>query len=1033
MEESVLAFWNERGIFQKSVDARSGQAEYVFYDGPPFATGLPHFGHFVPGTIKDVIPRYQTMKGRRVERRFGWDCHGLPVEYEIEKELGISGRAEIEAYGVGAFNDKCRSIVLRYTGEWERIVSRMGRWVDFRNDYKTMDPDYMESIWWVFRQLWDQGLVYEGYYILPYSWKLATPLSNFEVNLGGYREVDDPAVTVRFQLKDPTTLGASSTDKVSFLAWTTTPWTLPSNLGLALGPEVSYVRIADGEEQFILARERLGHYYKDPADCTVLAEYSGRDLAGVRYVPVFPYFAEIEAQDAFQTWTADYVTTEDGTGIVHIAPGFGEDDYQILKDSDVPILVPIDDDCRFTAEVPDFQGQFVKDADKPIIAWLREQGLLVRRENYRHPYPFDYRTNTPLIYRAVSSWFVDVDKIKDRMLAHNSTINWIPDHLRDGRFGKWLEGARAWAISRNRYWGNPLPIWRNESGYTEVISSREELEAKVGHPVPDLHKQYVDELTWEASDGSGTMRRVPQVLDCWFESGAMPFAQAHYPFANRERFDANFPADFIAEGLDQTRGWFYTLTIIASALRDCPAFRNVIVNGLVLAEDGRKMSKSLRNYTDPVEIINTYGADALRLFLMNSSVVKAEDLKYSDDGVRDVLKQVIIPLWNAYSFYVTYANIDGIQPDDPPAQLMNPLDRWILSAAQTLVAEVEAQLDAYEMQKAIGAIVRFIEQLNNWYIRRSRRRFWKSESDSDKREAYATLRSVLMTLVTVAAPFMPFTTEAIYRNLRREDQPESVHLVDWPEVQQSRRVPDLEARMDHAQTAVSLGRALRSTQNLKVRQPLRAVHLVTRDADQRRSLREMEDLIRDELNVKDVIFRGNEEELVEYRAKANYRVLGRKLGKAMPEAAARISEFSPAEIQTLLDGNTLSLEIGGENLELTSDEVLVERDEKDGLKVLNEGALTVALDPEIGEELRDEGLVRDLIRAIQQLRKDTGLEVTDRVVIGIQGPQRIIHAVESHREFLMDETLCVRLDYSAEGGGEVMVDGEPVQISVSRK
>ena len=1017
LEEEILAFWEKNRIFQRSIDQRDGSDEFVFYDGPPFATGLPHYGHIVAGTIKDIIPRYQAMKGRKVDRRFGWDCHGLPVEYEMEKELGISGKTQIEEYGVAEFNEACRGIVLRYTSEWRTVVNRLGRWVDFDNDYKTMDLNYMESIWWVFKQLWEKGYVYEGYYILPYSPALATPLSNFEVNLGGYHEVNDPAITVRFAVTgEPDTY---------ILAWTTTPWTLPSNLGLALGPDIDYVKIKDGEDHYILGKDRLSAYYKDESEYELVWTKKGGALAGMAYEPLFPYFAELQEQGAFRTHAADYVTTEDGTGIVHIAPGFGEDDYQVLKDSGLPVPVPIDPECRFTHEVPDFEGLFVKDADKPIIARLREEGKLVRRDNYLHPYPFCYRTHKPLIYRAVSSWFVDIEKVKASMVAANKTIRWVPDHLRDGRFGKWLEGARDWAISRNRYWGNPIPVWRCDgSDYIECIGSREELEAKTGRKVTDLHKHFVDEMTWPSPDGKGTMRRVPEVLDCWFESGAMPYAQNHYPFEHREWFDDHYPADFIAEGLDQTRGWFYTLTVLAAALFDKPAFQNVIVNGIVLAEDGKKMSKSQRNFTDPMDVVNEFGADALRLALMHSSVVKAEDLKYSDDSVREVLKSIIIPLWNAYSFFVTYANIDGAFPSGAPRDPENPLDRWILSEAERLVEQVTAELDAYDLQRAIDPVVNFIDLLNNWYIRRSRRRFWRSENDNDKAQAYATLYSVLLKLVTVAAPFIPFVTEAIYRNLRPDAAPESVHLLDYPVTDQRRRDFDLEAKMATTRRAVSMGRAIRSMHNLKTRQPLRAIHLVTRDAEEKKILREMENIVREELNVKEVIFRENEEDLVEYVAKANFRKLGRELGKGVQEAARKIEELSGREIQSLLEGTTLSMDMEGRVLDLTQEDVIIQRNEKENLKILNEGSLTVALDPEITADLRQEGLVRDLIRQVQNLRKDEGLDVADRIRLHLSGDGELRAAVESFEEHLMSETLAVSVSWETDAPGAVLAMGE---------
>jgi len=1012
LEESVLGFWEENDVFKRSIENRKGNEEFVFYDGPPFATGLPHFGHFVPGTIKDIIPRYQAMKGKYVDRRFGWDCHGLPVEYEMEKELGISGRAEIEEYGVGKFNEACRSIVLRYTSQWRQIVTRMGRWVDFDNDYKTMDPGFMESIWWVFRQLWDEGLVYEGYYILPYSPGLATPLSNFEVNLGGYWEVTDPAITMKFKVREDAEQPVDFPQNTYLLAWTTTPWTLPSNLGITFGPEVTYAVVKDGDEHYVLAEERLGSYYKSESEYEIVKRFQGSELEGVKYEPLFPYFEHLKEEGAFRTFVADYVTTEEGTGVVHTAPGFGEEDYEVMQGTGIPVIVPIDADAKFTSEVSDFEGMFVKDADKEIIKKLKAEGKLVKRENYLHAYPHCYRTNKPLIYRAISSWFVDIQKIKDKMLAANNRIHWVPDHIKTGRFGKWLEGAKDWAISRNRYWGNPIPIWKSDgSDYTECIGSREELERKSGKKVPDLHKHYVDEITWPAPDGSGTMRRIPEVLDCWFESGSMPYAQNHYPFENKEFVERNFPADFICEGLDQTRGWFYTLTVLAAALFDSPAFKNCVVNGLVLAEDGKKMSKSQRNYTDPVDIIKRFGADALRLFLMNSAVVRGEDLKYSDDGVKEVLKNVIIPLWNSYSFFVTYANIDGVQPNGAPKNPGNPLDQWILSESLRLIEKVTASLDDYDLQKAIEPIVAFIDNLNNWYIRRSRRRFWRSENDADKQEAYGTLYEVLMTLVKVAAPFIPFVTEAVYRNLRTESDVDSVHLCDYPVANPARRDPELEWKMGTVQQTVRMGRAIRRMHDLKIRQPLSGIHLVTRNQDERKVLREMEDIIRDELNVKEVIFRENEEELVEFQAKPNYRVLGRELGKDMKKAEEKIGALSAQEIQSLIEGTTLNIDLGTRTLDLTEDSVQIQRFEKENLKVLNEGSLTVALDPELSDGLVKEGLVRDLIRAVQNLRKDSGLDVTDRVVLYLDATNNLAQAVREFEDYLMSETLALSVKW----------------------
>ena len=699
MEQDTLAFWEQNNTFEKSKENRKGAPEFIFYDGPPFATGLPHYGHLLAGTIKDVVPRYQTMRGKFCERGFGWDCHGLPVEYEMEKMLNLSGKREIETYGIDKFNEACRGIVLRYTKEWEQIVKRMGRWVDFKNGYRTMDRDYMESIWWVFKQLWDQGLIYEGHKILPYCSRCATPLSNFEANQG-YMEVDDPAITIRFKI--------DGQENAYFLAWTTTPWTLPSNMALASGPDIDYVKVNDNGTFYILAESRLGAYYKKDVP-PVVERCKGKDLAGMSYEPLFPYFTGKKAEGAFRMINADYVSTEDGTGIVHIAPGFGEDDAIAGKANGIPEVCPLDEECKFTKEIPDYAGLYVKDADKEIIKRLKDEGKLVHRGTIKHNYPHCWRDDSPLIYKAISTWFVRIDRIKEKMLNSNAQMSWVPEHIKEGRFGKWLENARDWAISRNRYWGCPLPIWRNkETGEAVCVGSVAELEELTGQKVDDIHKHFVDKLTIKSKSGA-VLTRVPEVLDCWFESGSMPYAQKHYPFDNKEHFEQNFPADFIAEGLDQTRGWFYTLVVLSSALFGEPPAKNVVVNGLILAEDGQKMSKRKKNYPDPSDVIDTYGADALRLFLLGSPVVRAEDLKFSEEGIKEVLRGVMLPIWNAYSFFTTYANVDNWEPPEgelkAPENPANPLDRWILSSLSDMVTEIREAMDSYPHQKAATRFV----------------------------------------------------------------------------------------------------------------------------------------------------------------------------------------------------------------------------------------------------------------------------------------------------------------------------------------
>jgi isoleucyl-tRNA synthetase len=1033
MEEQILRFWKEGDIFRKSLKLREGAREFVFYDGPPFATGLPHYGHLLAGTIKDIVPRYQTMRGRYVERRFGWDCHGLPVEYEMEQELKISGKRDIEKLGVDVFNEQCRGIVLRYTREWREIVDRIGRWVDFDNDYKTMDLAYMESIWWVFRTLWDKGLIYEGKKILPYCPRCATPLSNFETNQG-YEEVQDPAITIRFAL--------AGRPNTYILAWTTTPWTLPSNLALAVGPNIPYVLVRDGADQYFLAKDRLSAYYRKPEGWEVVREMPGTELAGLSYEPLFPYFAALKERGAFRVLAADFVSIEEGTGVVHIAPGFGEDDYLLGQKNGLPVVCPVDEEGRFTAEVPDYAGREVKETDADIIRRLKEEGTLVHRGTIQHAYPHCWRCDSPLIYRAISTWFVRVEQIRDRILAANAQTHWVPEHLRDGRFGNWLEGARDWAISRNRYWGTPLPIWRNRQGETVCIGSVAELEKLTGQKVRDLHKHFVDKMEIPSKNGGEPLRRIPEVLDCWFESGSMPYAQSHYPFENRGRFERNFPADFIAEGLDQTRGWFYTLMVLSTALFDKPAFRHVIVNGLVLAEDGRKMSKRLKNYPDPLYILNTYGADALRLYMIHSPVVRAENLCFSEEGVKDALRHLLIPWWNAYSFFVTYARVDGWQPaaaksggarpaDTPPAAQL--LDRWILSSLDHLAADITEAMDRYDLQQAVRPLVRFIEDLTNWYIRRSRRRFWKSSDDNDKAQAYATLYEVLLTLCKLAAPFTPFISEAIYRNLRTPDMPESVHLCDFPAADDRRRAPELEAQMLDVIAVVGLGRQIRADRNLKTRQPLPGMHIVCRDKVRLERIRELEPLIRDELNVKHIWFSDKETALVVLQGKPDFARLGPKLGGLVKKAAMVIAKLEQEALERILDGEVIEIQVDGKSVMLGADDVKVARIPKEGLAVAAAENVVVALEVSLTPELLREGLAREFVNKVQSMRKAADFDVAQRIRLVVYGKETLKKALDEHLGYIQSETLCVDFAFAdgpLAGSPEWDLNGEICQIQM---
>ena len=1033
MERHILNLWAKGDTFARSVTSRSKDKLFVFNDGPPFASGLPHYGHLLASIIKDVVPRYWTMRGYRVERRFGWDCHGLPVENEAEQQLELKSRRDILAFGVDRFNEFCREIVQQYASEWKQVITRCGRWVDWNNQYRTMDPEFMESVWWVFKQLWDKELIYEGYYSLAYCPRCATPLSNFEVNLGGYQETQDPSITIRFKVREEA--------NTSILAWTTTPWTLPSNMGLAIGPDISYVRVhMQSGEQLILAESRYETVFKNQKDDVARVEPQPVDaLLKMTYEPLFPDFADLRAEGAFRVVPADFVSTEDGTGIVHTAPGFGEEDHQLGKKEGLPVVCPIDEDCAFTDEVPDYQGQFVKDVDKTVIRRLRDEGKLFDAGTLTHAYSYCWRCESPLIYRAIATWFVSIEPIKQKMIDANEQIWWVPEHIKAGRFGRWLADARDWAISRNRYWGTPLPIWRNEeTGEAVCIGSREELEALTGKKVDDLHKHFIDDLEIPSPTGKGTLTRVPEVLDCWFESGSMPYAQTHYPFENKAFFEENFPADFISEGLDQTRGWFYTLTILAAALFDKPAFKNCIVSGMLLAEDGRKMSKRLKNYPEPTEMLETYGADALRLYLLNSPALRSEELRMSEQGIKESLRAVIIPLWNAYSFFVGYANIDGWSPAriaDQPSS--HRLDRWIMSELQTLLHDMNKEMASYRLYRTVPAMVSFLEKLTNWYIRRSRRRFWKSEDDRDKAAAYGTLYEVLVTFAKVLAPILPFVTEEIYQNLVRgahDDAEDSVHLCEMPQADESLRDAELEAQMSLATRAVVLGRSLRSKHDLKVRQPLRRLYLLPPDEHSRQELMEMRDLIAEELNIKEIELVEDETELSDVSYKPNFRSLGPRFGKRMKEVAARVQSLTPEEMKSLRDGG--SIEVADDRV--TIDDLEVQRSEKDDLIVAIENNLGVGLDVHLDEELIQECTAREFVNRVQNMRKEAGLDVSDRIEIGVQGEPNLESAVDRHRAYVSGETLATTLEVGDSSDGyslrqELQVNGLQATIGIRKQ
>ena len=1027
-EHEVLAFWQKEGIFEESLAQTRDGAPYIFYDGPPFATGLPHHGHLVASTIKDIIPRYFTMKGRYVSRRFGWDCHGLPVEHEIDKQLGLSAQDAVEKLGVKGYNDACRGIVQRYTQEWRSTITRLGRWVDFDHDYKTMDPWFMESVWWVVKQLFDKGLVYQGQKIVPVSTALGTGLSNFEANLN-YKEVQDPAITVLLKLCD---------EDAHLAIWTTTPWTVPSNLAVCVNPKLSYARVRDTERDvtFYLAEGRVAAYAERHA-LEVLEVVPGSALAGRRYEPAFTYFEDQRAAGAFTVITGEYVTADDGTGLVHQAPAFGEDDYNAFRAAGLDAFaMPVGLDGRFDAQVPDFAGQHVKDADREITRHLKESGALYEQDVIVHSYPFCYRSETPLIYRAVPSWYVKVEQLKDRLLAANRQVRWVPDHIQEGRFGKWLDGARDWAISRNRVWGTPLPLWVNdETGTVHCIGSREELAALTGTLVDDLHREFVDDLTFTKDGEPGVYRRVPEVLDCWFESGSMPYAQLHYPFENAELFEQGFPAEFIAEGLDQTRGWFYTLTVLGVALFDQPAFRNVIVNGLVLAEDGTKMSKSKRNFTPPDDLMERYGADALRLYLINSGLVRAEEQRFSDTGVRELTRRALLPWYNAFNFFHTYAELDGFTP----AQLAEPtavLDRWILSRLQTLKATVGEEMEGYRLYNVVPRLFEFIEELTNVYIRYNRERFWTEGPSEDKTAAFSTLYRALLELSQTMAPFAPFLSETLYQRLRdlgdRSALPRSVHLCAYPEAEAARMDPRLEVAVDRMQQVILLGRQKREEARLGLRQPLAKLTVIHRDGTLLDDIRALEVELARELNVKEIAYSTDEGAFIRLYAKANFKQLGRRLGKEMKRYAAAIAALGPEALEAFVETGTLELE--GERFGEGDLEVF--REPQPATEALSNRFITIDLSTELTPALRQEGLAREVVNRIQRARKDADFHVSDRITVRYVAEAPLDAAIEAHGAYIGGETLAVALVPEANLGEEataVTIDGAALRFTLTRE
>ena len=997
LEKEILDYWKKDETFKKSVALRDagekGSNEYVFYDGPPFANGLPHYGHLVTGYVKDIIPRYQTMRGHRVDRRFGWDCHGLPAEMDTEKFLGISGRAAISKFGIGKFNETCRQRVLMYTNEWEQTVTRQARWVAFDNDYKTMDLPYMESIIWAFKELYKKGLMYEGVRILPYSWAAETPVSNFETRMDNcYREREDPSVTIMFTLK--TNEGEKPT---KVLAWTTTPWTLPSNLALCVRDDIDYDVYEEDGTRYILASALAGKYKRELANAQKIETIKGADLVGRKYEPLFDYFKD--TPNAFQIIHADYVSTEDGTGIVHIAPAFGEDDMNACQPYGIPVICPVDSKGCFTKAVPDYEGMQVFDTNEPIIKRLKAEGKLVRKEMYRHNYPHCWRTDTPLIYKAINSWFVKVTAFRDKMVANNQTINWIPEHIKNGAMGMWLEGARDWSISRNRFWGTPIPVWKSDDPKyprVDVYGSIAELEKDFGVKVTDLHRPFIDTLTRPNPDdptGKSTMRRVEDVLDCWFESGSMPFAQVHYPFENKEWFENHSPADFIVEYLAQTRGWFYTLMVMSTALFDRAPFKTCLCHGVVLDENQQKLSKRLRNYPDPSEVFDTLGSDALRWFLVSSPILRGGNLSIDREGkeIAKASRKALIPLWNAFYFFTLYANAEGLKAKE----IRDPkdvLDRYVLAKTRDLIKGLTEKLDACDIVGACADVSDFLEIMNNWYIRRSRARFWDTANGT---EAFDTLYTVLVALTKAIAPLLPLTCEYIYRALTGE---ESVHLTDYPDYAQFKAQDALVADMDFVRAICSTAKAVREENKLRNRLPLASMTVAGGNAER---LNAYADLLKDEVNVKEVRLVSDVAALADNMLYIFTPVVGKRLGRFMKDilAASKTNDWTKNA-----DG---TLSIAGQTLNADEFELrLVLKDGNAG-QALPDNTAVVVLDTQVRPELEREGIARDFVRVIQQKRKDSGFDVSDRISVAYASDSDVVlQALSEYAAYVKEQVLA---------------------------
>lgn len=1013
LEQEVLAYWEQDNTFEKSVENRRDAEEWVFYDGPPFANGMPHYGHILVSYVKDTIARFQTMNGKRVERRLGWDCHGLPAEMSAEKQLGVSGHKAIEEYGMDKFNAFCRKDVLKYADIWVNMIKRIGRWVDFKNDYKTMDLSFMESVIHNFKILYDKGLVYEGYRVQPYSWAAQTPVSNFEVNQA-YRDKTDTAITVMFKLDNG----------MNLLVWTTTPWTLPSNLMIAVGADIDYAVMEENGEQYVLAEQLLDRYKQQLQHATHVKTIKGGELVGLSYEPMFPYFKHLKSDGCFRVLAGDFVSVEDGTGLVHIAPGFGEDDFNVCMAvrKDFPIICPVDEAGCFTADVPDYVGKQVFETNEPIMAWLKENRKLVKKEQITHSYPYCWRTDTPLIYKAMSSWFVRVTDIKPELLANAEQINWTPDHIKEGRFGKGLESAPDWNISRNRFWGAPLPVWQSDNPAfprTDVFGSLAEIKEKTGFTVTDLHRPMIDEVVYPNPDdpsGKTMMRRVPYVFDCWFESGSMPEGQIHYPFDKKEWFDSHFPADFIVEGIDQTRGWFYSLHVLGTALHNKPAFKNCLVTGLLMASAGVKLSKRLKNYPDPYVVLDNIGSDTLRWFLISSPAVRAGQAYVNEKEITKATRKAILPLWNAFYFFCLYANAEGIKAKRI-TDSTDVLDKYILAKLKTLVNVVRGNMAAYDFIKACEEVEIFLDILNNWYIRRSRARFW----DGTDTQAFDILYTVLTVLCEAVAPLMPMLSEKIYRDLTGA---ESVHLIDFPNVDALPEEPDLLTQMDMIRAVSSVAKSIREEHKLRNRLPLKSMTIAGEKADR---LAGFVDLLKDEVNVKEIILTTDITAVANTFLYLKTPIIGKRLGRFM----GAIMAAQKAGQWTLNADGTLTIA----DQTLTDEEFELRLVLKDGLQgqPLPDNTAVIQLDTALYPDLEKEGIARDFVRMVQQARKDADFDVSDRISLTYHGTTPLIEtAISEHLSYIKEQVLAIEMhDADNAGKTEELGDGQ-ITFTVQR-